>query len=111
MPDPDAGTEPPVRTVGPVTALALVFAALADWTIVALMVAVSGFLFADTPESQRAGPLALFIYSAFGFFALTAPLIGFFLRQRSPTLAVLLAALPVLIALAVFGATALIELG
>jgi hypothetical protein len=109
MPEKDAAAEPPVRTVGPATALALVFAALADWTIVGLMVAVSGFIFADTPDGQRAGPLALFLYAAFGFFALTAPLIGFFLRQRSPTLAVLLAATPILIAIAIFGATALIE--
>jgi hypothetical protein len=104
---PDADSEPPVRSVGPGTALALVFAALADWTIVALMVAVSGFLFADTPESGRAGPLSLFFYAAFGFYTLTAPLIGFFLRQRNPVLAVLVAASPIVPVLFLFGTAAL----
>lgn len=73
----------------------LIVAAVADFALAAVLIAVSGFLFGSGPESMRGGSLMLAGYSAAVLACILAPFIGFFLARRSkPGAGVVVAWLP-----------------
>ena len=61
---------------------ALIIAAIVD---VALMVAVSGFLFGSGPESRHGGGLLSAAYTAGVLACLAAPIAGFVFNKRGKT--------------------------
>jgi hypothetical protein len=63
----------------------LVFATIADLALAALLVGVSGFLFAGGPESAHAGALAAASYVAAVIACLVAPVLGFIFNSRGKT--------------------------
>jgi len=57
-------------------------AAVADFALAALLVAVSGFIFGSGPESTHGGPLLLVAYSLAVIACVVAPIAGFILNKR-----------------------------
>ena len=62
--------------------LLLIVAALADWGLAGLLVAVSGFLFGGGPESVHSGNLMMAAYAAAILACAAAPFVGFVLSRR-----------------------------
>jgi len=70
-------------------------AALADFALAALLVAVSGFIFDSGPEGLHAGPWFAVAYGAAVCLCIALPVAGFVLNARKKTgLALVLAFLP-----------------
>ena len=57
-------------------------AAVSDFALAALLVAVSGFIFGSGPESTHGGPLLLAAYSLAVVACVVAPIAGFILKKR-----------------------------
>jgi hypothetical protein len=64
---------------------ALIFAAIVDVALAALMIGVSGFLFGSGPESMHAGALLMAAYTAGVIACLAAPIAGFVFNGRGNT--------------------------
>jgi hypothetical protein len=64
---------------------ALIIAAILDIALVALMVAVSGFLFGSGPESAHGGTLLAVAYAGGVTACLAAPIAGFVFNKRGKT--------------------------
>src|SRR5262249_20695559 len=60
-------------------------AAIADFALAVLLVAVSGFMFGSSPESMRAGAMAAAGYALIVIACLGAPIAGFVLNGRGKT--------------------------
>jgi hypothetical protein len=80
--------------------IALVLLAVIDWSIAAVLVGVSGFVFGSGPESVHAGLLFGLVFFGFVLFAAAAPIAAFLMRARRPGLAIALAAAPLLVVIA-----------
>ena len=78
----------------------IVLAGIADWLVAALLIAVSGFVFGNGPESVHGGLPAAAGWVAMIIVCLAAPVVGFVLARKGRAgLGLLVAASPVTVAL------------